>query len=348
MPAHSRVPARFRALEQSRATSRFRATVAVGAALLAVACDGGRAGEVAVYHTADSYGYFDDCGCRSDSTGGLAKRAWVVDSLRRDGAPFLLVDAGNFSGGPNVYGAALGRVTIDAMELMGYDALTLGDWDINLGPAYLREVLADSPIAWVHTNYDIVGLEGLGHETLVIERGGRRIGLIGLFNPTILLNGALRDSVVVEDIVESASAAVAALREQDVDAVVALSHLSYKANRALAEHVDGIDLIVSGHGGKSLIDAEQAAPETWIVAAGDLGRFLGNAELRFADEGNVTAVESITGDLMVMEPALPDDPRLQPLFARHEAWRREQRQTDLQAAQRSAPPAADLQRTQSP
>ncbi|MFN2422021.1 MAG: bifunctional UDP-sugar hydrolase/5'-nucleotidase [Gemmatimonadota bacterium] len=311
---------------------RHGAAIALAAALCA-ACTG-PADELIVLHTANAYGYFDTCGCRSDSTGGLAKRAWVVDSLRREGDdPILLVDAGDFTGGENAYGAALGRVMIDAMELMEYDAYTLGEWDFNQGAAYVRSIVEESPIAWVHTNYDVVGLEDLGHETLVIERGGRKIGLLGLFNPTIQLNAAVRDSVVVEqDVVTSARRGVRQLREREVDAIVVLSHLSYKADRALAEQVEGIDLIVSGHGGKSLIEAEGVMPGTWVVAPGDLGRFLGRAEIEFGDRSaEATAVRDVRGELIAMTPELPNDTRLDPLFARYEEERQALMRRELEA-----------------
>lgn len=297
---------------------------------------GGSADELLVLHTADGYGYFDDCGCRADSTGGLAKRAWVVDSLRRaSDAPILLVDAGDFSGGENAYGAALGRVMVDAMELMEYDAFTLGEWDFNQGPAYLRALIEENPIAWVHTNYDVIGLEDLGRETLVVEKGGRRIGLLGLFNPTILLNPAMRDSVVVEeDVVASTKRGIAELEEQGVDAIVVLSHLSYKGDRTLAQHVPGIDLIVSGHGGKTLNAPEEVVPGTWIVASGSLGQFLGRAELEFekGPEGE-SMVAAVGGELIGMDPALPNDPRLDPLFARYEEERKSLLRRELESMQ---------------
>lgn len=303
--------------------------------LILLAC-GGPADELLVLHTADGYGYFDDCGCREDSTGGLAKRAWVVDSLRREiDAPVLLVDAGDFSGGENAYGAALGRVMIDAMELMEYDAFTLGEWDFNQGPAYLRAIIEENPIAWVHTNYDVVGLEDLGQETLVVEKGGRRIGLLGLFNPTILLNPAMRDSVVVEeDVVASTKRGIAELEKQGVDAIVVLSHLSYKGDRTLAQYVPGIDLIVSGHGGKTLNAPEEVVPGTWLIASGSLGQFLGRADLDFGEgpEGE-PVVAAVTGELIGMDPALPNDPRLDPLFARYEEERKSLLERELESMQ---------------
>ena len=301
-----------------------------------------------ILHTGDAYGYFDDCGCRADSTGGLAKRAWVVDSLRRVAdTPILLVDAGDFTGGETAYGAALGRVMVDAMELMEYDAFTLGEWDFNQGPAYLRGIVEENPIAWVHTNYDVVGLEDLGSETLVVEREGRRIGLLGLFNPTILLNAAMRDSVVVEpDIVASATRGVAALRREGVDAIVVLSHLSYKGDRALARLVPGIDVIVSGHGGKTLPQPEQANPGTWIVASGDLGRFLGAAHVRFEQTKDGGAqVAAVEGALIGMDPSIPNDPRLDPLFAAYEEEQKALRRRELESMQAPDPtePAVPLE-----
>ena len=314
--------------------NRFALRVGAFLTIVLLGCGGGPADELVVLHTGDAYGYFDDCGCRADSTGGLAKRAWVVDSLRREtDAPILLVDAGDFTGGESAYGAALGRVMVDAMRLMEYDAFTLGEWDLNQGPAYIRAVVTDNPIAWVHTNYDVVGLEDLGTRTLVVEKGGRRIGLLGLFNPTILLNPAMRDSVVVEeDIVASARRGVAELEEQDVDLVVALSHLSYKGDRALARMVPGIDLIVSGHGGKTLDAPEEAAPGTWVVAAGDLGRFLGRARVELdAGPDEKTRVAGVEGGLIAMVPSLPNDPRLDPLFARYQEEQRSLMQKELES-----------------
>lgn len=312
------------------------AASAVPLALLALACGGGPADEIVILHTGDAYGYFDTCGCRSDSTGGVAKRAWVIDSLRRSSdAPLLVFDTGDFSGGDNEYGAEMGRTLVEAMGLMRYDAFTLGEWDLNHGPAFLRSVIEDSGMAWVHTNYDVVGLEDLGRRWLVLERDGRRIGVIGLYNPTILLDGGQRDSVVVLDIVDSARRAVAELRSRDVDLVVALSHLSYRGSRALAEHVPGIDLVLSGHGGKSLTAPERASPGTWIAAAGDLGRWI--ARTRVGLEGDTAPEIAVEGDLIVMDPALPNDPRLDPLFARYEERRQEllQREMERAASRRS-------------
>jgi 2',3'-cyclic-nucleotide 2'-phosphodiesterase (5'-nucleotidase family) len=320
---------------RARRLPGLAATISLSGVL---ACGGGQADAVVVLHTGDAYGYFDTCGCRSDSTGGLAKRAWVIDSLRRStDAPILVFDTGDFSGGENEVGAAMGMTMAEAMQLMAYDAVTFGEWDLNHGPGFLRSILETTDARWVHTNYDVVGLEDLGHRTLVLERDGRRIGVIGLYNPTILLAGAMRDSVVVEDIVESARRAVDELRGQDVDLIVALSHLSYKGSRALAEFVPGIDLILSGHGGKSLTAPEEVTPETWVAAAGDLGRWVARTRVELG--GEPVGVEAVEGNLIVMVPSLPNDPRLDPLFARYEKRREEivQREMQRAAAARDAP-----------
>ncbi len=313
---------------------------ALGAAawlpLFLLACGGGVADELVILHTGDAYGYFDTCGCRSDSTGGLAKRAWVIDSLRESSdQPIFVFDTGDFSGGSNEAGAEMARTLAEAMDLMQYDAFTLGEWDLNHGPAFLRSIIEDASMAWVHTNYDVVGLEDLGHRILVLERGGRRVGVIGLYNPTILLEAAMRDSVIVEDIVESARRGVDELRGQDVDVVVALSHLSYQGSRALAEYVPGIDLILSGHGGKSLTAPEQVVPASWVAAAGDLGRWLGRTRVELGAE----RVEAVEGDLIVMVPSLPNDPRLDPLFARYQARRQELLQNQIDRAASSQQPS---------
>jgi len=303
---------------------------------MAIAC-GGPAEGVLVLHTADAYGYFDDCGCAADSTGGLAKRAWVVDSLRRDtDLPVLLVDAGDFSGGENAYGAALGRVMGEAMGIMEYDAFTLGEWDLHHGPAYLREIAGSTGAVWVHTNYDVVGLEDLGRKTLLVEKSGRRIGVIGLFNPTIPLNPAVRDSVVIDDPVESARAAVTRLRGEGAEVIVALSHLGREGSMALADEVAGIDLIVTGHGGTTLDGAEPVVPGTWLVGSGSLGRHLGVVRVGFGREP--PGARDVEGEIVTLGPSVPDDPRLDPVFARHREAQEDLMRREIEA-RRSARPA---------
>ena len=315
----------------------------------ALACEGRRAEEIVVLHTGDSYGYFEDCGCMGDSTGGLAKRAWMVDSLRRSTeSPILLVDAGDFTGGENAYGAALGRVLVESMEVMGYDAFTLGEWDLNHGVAYVRSIVEESPIAWVHTNYEIAGLEDFGHKTLVVEKGGRRIGLVGLLNPTLQLSYLIRDSVAVdEDVVGVTERAVAELRREGVDAVVVISHLGYRGDRTLAGLVPGIDLIVSGHGGKTLAGPEAVDENTWIVAAGDLGRFLGMARLSLDDRGDEPAlVREASGEVLSLVPSIPDDPRLTPIFQQYEEERQALMRREIDARRPPRyfqPPAVPLE-----
>jgi 5'-nucleotidase len=195
---------------------------------------------------------------------------------------------------------------------------------------------------WVHTNYDFMGLEDLGERTLIVEKGGRRIGILGLYNPSILLNPEMKDRVVVDDIVGSARRGVEELKSSGAEVIVVLSHLSYRGDRALAEEVEGIDLIISGHGGKSLIDAERAGPGTWIVAPGSLGRYLGRAELDLSGSAE-PGVQEIRGDLIVMVPSLPNDPRLDPLFERYEEERRELTEREFEARRQSLSPTTGRQ-----
>jgi 2',3'-cyclic-nucleotide 2'-phosphodiesterase (5'-nucleotidase family) len=93
-------------------------------------------------------------------------------------------------------------------------------------------------------------------------------------------------------------------------------------------------VIVSGHGGKTLESPEQANPGTWIVASGDLGRFLGAARVEFGegDDGE-PAVAAVEGGLIGMDPSLPNDPRLDPLFAAYEEEQKALMQRELESMQ---------------
>lgn len=94
---------------------------------------------VIILYTGGTKSHLEPCGCYQEQSGGLPRRAHVVDRIREYGFPTLLVDAGNIFDGTEEIDAKRCQVNLKAMCVMGYDAVGLSQADLSYGDAYLRQ-----------------------------------------------------------------------------------------------------------------------------------------------------------------------------------------------------------------
>ena len=169
----------------------------------------------------------------------------------------LLVDAGDFCQGTPYFNFYHGRVEIDAMNLMGYDAATLGNHEFDNGLDTLAAVLATAQFPIVCANYDFSGtvMEGKTKPSVIIRKGGLKIGVFGLgCDPKGLISDKNFLPAKYLDSYTSAQEAVDKLRAEKCDIVVCLSHLGTYGKAAedvcdvqLVQNTRGIDAVIGGH-----------------------------------------------------------------------------------------------------
>jgi 5'-nucleotidase len=264
------------------------------AALSLYACGSSSDRPFTVLYTADAQGYLEKCACSTGGElGGIARRAVLVDSLRQTEPNALLVEAGDFAGGPNPSGELAGWVAAEAMAKMKYDAVLPGEVELNLGSGFWDKVGGKLP--WVHTN---VGSPALGppqDSPLVIEKGDRRIAILGLIGPDLYFLPDAQARLQIEPPLESAGRALARLEGKPVDLVVALVHMKQAGVDSLAARFPQIGLIVAGHRSQDLEQPERAS-SALLVSAGFLGQHLGDLELSGSDlklaENRVIRIET--------------------------------------------------------
>ena len=192
-----------------------------------------------------------------DGKGGFAARADLVDSLRKIYPLNLLLDAGDMMQGTPYFNVYHGRMEIAGYNRLGYDAITLGNHEFDMGLDTLAMFLklADFPI--VSCNYDVRGtvLEGLVQPFAVFERGGMKIAVIGFgVSPQSLILPTNFDPIQYLDPIERGNFYADSLKNAGCDFVIALSHLGYYArvegmpcDTILAAQSRNIDLILGGH-----------------------------------------------------------------------------------------------------
>lgn len=123
---------------------------------------------ITVVYTGNSFASLYPCGrCPATVGGGITRRATVIKNIRKEKKNVLVVDAGNlFAGGAldtNSINPDLDKKRtqyyLDALEKMGYDILTLGREDFNLGLDFLKNSIEKHKLRWVSSNISLPGLE---------------------------------------------------------------------------------------------------------------------------------------------------------------------------------------------
>ena len=276
--------------------------------------------EIVFLHTNDLHSHLEGIGPDADyspgtrnddaTLGGFARLAALVARERAaETAPnrsVMLLDAGDFSMGTLFH--LLEPTHSPELTLLGElgcDATTLGNHEFDWGPAQTARIVGASdgrvPVLATNLAFDaanpgddaLAALASQGRIRRWMVKtlpNGLRVGIFGLMGINAATVVPQAAPVTFANPVAAAAEAVAALRAQGVDVVVALSHSGVTANPATSEDpiiatlVPGIDVIVSGHS-HTLLTEPIAVPHadgrtTWIVQAGEFGQHLGRLRLR--------------------------------------------------------------------
>ncbi len=184
------------------------------------------------------------------------------------------------------------ELLLDAAQMLGLDALGVGEGDLAFGPEFLVRGAEKRKLPYVCANLNGADGKLLFPARRILDKGGRRIGI------TAVLQGdpALQD-VTVSDPTQALAAVVRELREgEKVDVVVVLSHLGLPADRELATKVPGIDLIFGGHSRSSQF-TPVVVGDTAIYQAASRGKIVGQATVRWRPDARGFTDPGARGEL---------------------------------------------------
>ena len=99
----------------------------------------GESPSVVILYTGNTKSHLEPCGCYQEQSGGLPRRAYIVEQIRQQGFPTFLVDTGNIFDGKEEIDAKRCAVNLKAMSAMEYDAAALSPADLAYGDAYLSQ-----------------------------------------------------------------------------------------------------------------------------------------------------------------------------------------------------------------
>lgn len=188
--------------------------------------------------------------------GGFLRRVALVKKEREACPDLLLFDSGDFSQGSTYYTMYKGDVEVGLMNMMKYDAATIGNHEFDYGLENMVRLFRKAEFPIVCANYDFRGTiaEDVVKPYVVLRRAGLRIGVFGL-SPALggLVSWKNYTGVKYIDPVKAATETVAMLRGKErCDVVICLSHLGWNLapdadDNTLIAGTKGIDIVLGGH-----------------------------------------------------------------------------------------------------
>ncbi|WP_027878747.1 bifunctional metallophosphatase/5'-nucleotidase [Mesoflavibacter zeaxanthinifaciens] len=218
--------------------------------------------KITILHTNDVHSHIDPFGpddSRNANQGGVARRATLIENIRKENPNTLLLDAGDiFQGTPyfNYYG---GELEFKLMSKLKYDAATIGNHDFDNGIDGLYAQLPHANFQFISANYDFKNTVMDTHVKpyQIFIKDGIKIGVFGI---GIKLDGLVDKKMYKEtvylDPIETSQEMTRILKDQEqCDLVICLSHLGYHYSKSpekisdlnLAKSTKDIDLIIGGH-----------------------------------------------------------------------------------------------------
>jgi len=241
---------------------------------------------ITLLHSNDMHGDFlaETRGEGGHLIGGLALLSGYLNRVRQTEKNVLYVISGDMVQGSLLDAEFRGISTMEVMNYLAPDAVTLGNHELDYGLPHLLflEKMANFPI--VNANLYIKKYhKRLMQPYVVLNVDGFKIMFIGIITDAVLMS--LRTDSLVGTLVdlEDAAAEVGricnAYKDTDIDLTVLLTHIGFESDKALAAMLDpawGVDGIIGGHS-HTILEQPEVVNNIVIAQAGtgtdQIGRF---------------------------------------------------------------------------
>jgi 5'-nucleotidase/UDP-sugar diphosphatase len=240
-----------------------------------------------------------------DGAGGLSRVATLKQNMAAAGRTPLLVLAGDFLS-PSVASSVFkGEQMVAALNAAGLDLATLGNHEFDFGTDLLIQRMGEAKWQWVVSNViDTNTGKPIGGALPYVVKtfGTLKVGFIGLCLTTSEISRDKLTHVRLVDPREAAGRYLPALRREGAAVIVAITHLAFSDDRALAQRFPQIDLIIGGHEHYPITATEN---RTLISKAGSDAKFVARIDVNRQASG---VVERFF-ELVPITSALADEPR---------------------------------------
>ncbi len=263
--------------------------------LLSLTAFAGEKVKLVILHTNDTHSQIEPTeksSLKTSDMGGYARRMGEIAKVRSEEKNVLLLDAGDFSQGTPYFNFYNGRLEIDALNRMKYNAGTLGNHEFDNGIDTLAMVLSKAKFPILSSNYDVskTPISPYIKPYIVTEMAGLKIGIMALnVQPKGLIIENNYSGLVYNDPIKVAQKTSTLLKKKlKCDLVICLSHLGGDSTSvdvndfSIAHATKYIDVIIGGHSHTMLNNAKTnnaSGKKVAIAQVGKSGLYMGRIDL---------------------------------------------------------------------
>lgn len=280
----------------------------------------GKSFELSLFHvndihshiTSEALTYSVNGASKSVQTGGYARIITKLNELKKVKPNSLTLNAGDTFQGTLYYSLFKGEADAVAMNLISWDAYTLGNHEFDDGDEGLKTFLDrlndNIPVISsnvVPSNNSI--LKNYWTPYTIKELNGQKIGIIGIDVVSKTKNSSNPSSeITFLDEVETAQKYIDELKTQGINKIVVLTHQGFDVDLEMAKKLTGVDVIIGGDshtllGNFSNIGLNSISNEypvktkskdnkrVCIAQSWEYAHILGNMDVMFDDNGDIIA-----------------------------------------------------------
>lgn len=259
---------------------------------------------------------------KGECFGGAARLVTAINQERerlKDQNVILLNGGDNFQGSL-FYTTYKGKAEAEFLNLMKFDAMTVGNHEFDDGEDALVPFLEEIRFPVLSANVK-PNQQSKAHDrikpSVVLEVGGQKIGIVGAVTTDTPEIASPGPNIAIEDDVANIAAEVKTLAAQGVDKIIALTHVGYPRDMELIARIPGVDVVVGGHTHTLLSNTDDTAAGPYptmidnplgykvpVVQAASYSKVLGELKVVFNDIG---IVKEATGDPLSLDNAIKPD-----------------------------------------
>ncbi len=256
---------------------------------------------ITVLYTGNTQSYLEPCGCYPGQSGGIARRAMLIERTRKQQNPVLLVDAGGIFEGDNTLDRLQAKANMEAMKSIGYDAILLSPTELRFGEPFLGEIAAEFQLPFISTNNPPLWQ----NDAFVQPELTKKINE----NEFLVLGASYLPNRSTTQLIQGLQQQVET-QSKNAKTVILLSALEKEDNRQIVKQVKEIDILISMKP-KLRGKPYENIGNTVIAYCTPHGETLGKIDLKLNDLGEI--IDYRVQELF-MDETVPDEPTVRSIL----------------------------------